>query len=84
MQNIEENENSDIENNQGQRTMLDDSSKVIYSVKTTKFILKKDFGDGDTVFVSPDSSLTNLEKLYRGNTNFYTLPRSRKYWNPTI
>ena len=43
MQNPEENENSDVDNSQGQRTMLDDSSKVIYSVKTTKFILKKDF-----------------------------------------
>ena len=72
MQNPEENENSDVDNSQGQRTMLDDSSKVIYSVKTTKFILKKDFSSGDTVFVSPDSSLTNLEKLYRDNTNFYT------------
>ena len=72
MQNPEENENSDVDNNQVQRTILDDSSKVIYSVKTTKFILKKDFSSGDTVFVSPDSSLTNLEKLYRDNTNFYT------------
>ena len=43
MQNPEENENSDVDNSQVQRTMLDDSSKVIYSVKTTKFILKKDF-----------------------------------------
>ncbi len=72
MQNPEENENSDVDNNQVQRTILDDSSKVIYSVKTTKYILKKDFSSGDTVFVSPDSSLTNLEKLYRDNTNFYT------------
>ena len=38
-QTIDENPNPP-QNNQSQRTILDDSSKVIYSLKTTKYLLK--------------------------------------------
>ena len=56
--------NSKAQINQNQRTILDDSSKVIYSLKTTKYLLKEKFNDGDTILISPDTLLTNFEKVY--------------------
>ena len=70
-QTINENPNPQ-QNNQSQRTILDDSSKVIYSLKTTKYLLKEKFSDGDSTLVSPDSSLTDIEKVYDDEINHFT------------
>ena len=70
-QTINENPNPQ-QNNQIQRTILDDSSKVIYSLKTTKYLLKEKFSDGDSTLISPDSSLTDIEKVYDDEINHFT------------
>ena len=52
-----------ISNKENMRTLLDDSTKVIYGMKTTSYLLKDDYLDGDTIFLTLDSSLHNLEKI---------------------
>ncbi len=64
--------NTKAQKNQNQRTILDDSSKVIYSLKTTKYLLKEKFNDGDTILISPDTLLTNFEKVYGDEINYFT------------
>ena len=51
-----------INNKESMRTLLDDSTKVIYGMKTTSYLLKDDYLDGDTIFLTLDSSLHNIEK----------------------
>ena len=51
-----------ISNKENMRTLLDDSTKVIYGMKTTSYLLKDDYLDGDTIFLTLDSSLHNIEK----------------------
>ena len=45
------------------RTLLDDSTKIIYGMNTTSYILSSQLLDGDTNFIQVDSSLNNFEKL---------------------
>ena len=51
-----------IKNKENMRTLLDDSSKVIYGMNTTSFILKENLVNGDTTYNILDSSLYNFEK----------------------
>ena len=46
-----------------QRTLLDDSTKVIYGMNTSMYILKNNLLEGDTNFIQIDSSLNNFEKF---------------------
>ena len=43
-----------------QRTMLDDSTKIIYGMRTTSYINKDNFHFSDTVFQVLDSTLNNI------------------------
>ena len=43
-----------------QRTLLDDTTKVIYGMKTTSFISKENFLLSDTLFLTLDSTLNNI------------------------
>jgi len=57
-----ENENSRSKKNT-QRTLLDDSTKVIYGINTSLYILKNKLLEGDTNFIQIDSSLHDFEKF---------------------
>lgn len=46
-----------------QRTLLDDSTKVIYGMNTSMYIMKNNLLEGDTNFIQIDSSLNNFEKF---------------------
>ena len=61
------------QNKENLRTVLDDSTKTIYSMNTSKFMLKENLLRGDTIYQSLDSSLTNFEKVYDDEINFMTL-----------
>ena len=59
----EREENTEKEVNQErlkQRTMLDDSTKIIYGMKTTSYIDKDSFHFSDTIFNILDSTLNNI------------------------
>ena len=59
----EREENTEKEVNQErlkQRTMLDDSTKIIYGMKTTSYIDKDNFHFSDTIFNILDSTLNNI------------------------
>ena len=43
-----------------QRTLLDDTTKIIYGMKTTSFISKENFLLSDTLFLTLDSTLNNI------------------------
>ena len=43
-----------------QRTILDDTTKIIYGMKTTSFISKENFLLSDTLFLTLDSTLNNI------------------------
>ena len=43
-----------------QRTILDDTTKIIYGMKTTSFISKENFLLSDTLFLNLDSTLNNI------------------------
>ncbi len=43
-----------------QRTLLDDTTKVIYGMKTTSFISKENFLLSDTLFLILDSTLNDI------------------------
>ena len=45
------------------RTLLDDSTKTMYGMNTTSYILSSQLIEGDTNFVQVDSSLNNFEKF---------------------
>ena len=45
-----------ISNKENMRTLLDDSTKVIYGMKTTSYLLNDDYLDGDTIFLTLESS----------------------------
>ena len=45
------------------RTLLDDSTKTMYGMNTTSYILSSQLLDGDTNFIQVDSSLNNFEKF---------------------
>ena len=55
------------------RTLLDDSTKTIYGMNTSRFMLKDDILNNDTVYQSLDSSLTDFEKVYDDEKNLMTL-----------
>ena len=57
------------QNKENLRTVLDDSTKTIYSMNTSKFMLKENLLRGDTIYQSLDSSLTNFEKVYDDEIN---------------
>ena len=61
------------QNKENLRTVLDDSTKTIYSMNTSKFMLKENLLRGDTIYQSLDSSLTNFEKVYDDEINIMTL-----------
>jgi hypothetical protein len=46
------------------RTVLDDSTKTVYGMKTSKYMLKRDLFRNDSNYHSLDSSLTDFEKVY--------------------
>tara|TARA_B110000014_G_scaffold189893_1_gene138691 strand:+ start:180 stop:440 length:261 start_codon:yes stop_codon:yes gene_type:complete len=46
------------------RTILDDSTKTIYGMTTSRYMSKDNFLSGDTTFITLDSSLTNIEKFH--------------------
>ena len=59
----EREENTEKEVNQerlNQRTMLDDSTKIIYGMKTTSYINKDKFHFSDTIFNLLDSTLNDI------------------------
>ena len=43
-----------------QRTILDDTTKIIYGMGTTSYISKEDFLSSDTIFYTLDSTLNNI------------------------
>ena len=45
------------------RTLLDDSTKIMYGMNTTSYILSSQLLEGDTNFTQVDSSLNNFEKF---------------------
>ena len=47
-----------------QRTILDDTTKIIYGMKTTSFISKENFLLSDTLFLILDSTLNDICLLY--------------------
>jgi len=51
------------------RTVLDDSTKTIYGMNTSKYILKSNLFSNDSNYHSLDSSLTNFEKVYDDEKN---------------
>lgn len=55
------------------RTILDDSTKIIYGMNTTMYMLKKNLLDNDSLFQKLDSSLTNFEKVYDDEKKNMTL-----------
>ncbi len=55
------------------RTLLDDSTKTIYGMNTSRFMLKDDILNNDTIYQSLDSSLTDFEKVYDDEKNLMTL-----------
>lgn len=61
------------QNKENLRTVLDDSTKTIYSMNTSKFMLKENLLRSDTIYQSLDSSLTNFEKVYDDEINIMTL-----------
>ena len=61
------------QNKENLRTVLDDSTKTIYGMKTTKYMLKNYILSGDTISHSLDSSLTNFEKVYDDEKNLMAL-----------
>ena len=54
------------------RTILDDSTKTIYGMTTSRYMSKDNFLSGDTTFITLDSSLTNIEKVSFDEINFFT------------
>ena len=54
------------------RTILDDSTKTIYGMNTSKYMSKDNFLLGDTAFITLDSSLTNIEKVSPDEKNQFT------------
>ena len=54
------------------RTILDDSTKTIYGMTTSRYISKDNFLSGDTTFITLDSSLTNIEKVSYDEINHFT------------
>ncbi len=58
------------ERKENKRTVLDDSTKVIYGMKTTRYLLKNSYIDGDTTFITLDSSLTHFEKVSVDEKNY--------------
>ncbi len=54
------------------RTILDDSTKTIYGMNTSRYMSKDDFLSGDTMFITLDSSLTNIEKVSLDEKNYFT------------
>ena len=61
------------QNKENLRTVLDDSTKTIYGMNTSRFMLKEDIIMGDTIYQSLDSSLINFEKVYDDEKNLMTL-----------
>ena len=51
------------------RTVLDDSTKTIYGMNTSKYMLKSNLFSNDSNYHSLDSSLTNFEKVYDDEKN---------------
>ena len=51
------------------RTLLDDSTKTVYGMNTSKYMLKSNVFSNDSNFHSLDSSLTNFEKVYDDEKN---------------
>ena len=69
----EREENTEKEVNQErlkQRTMLDDSTKIIYGMKTTSYIDKDNFHFSDTIFNILDSTLNNIYDISRNDIFF--------------
>ena len=54
------------------RTILDDSTKTIYGMTTSRYMSKNNFLSGDTTFITLDSSLTNIEKVSFDEINHFT------------
>ena len=54
------------------RTILDDSTKTIYGMNTSRYMSKDNFLLGDTAFITLDSSLTNIEKVSPDEKNQFT------------
>ena len=46
-----------------QRTILDDTTKIIYGMGTTSYISKEDFLFSDTIFYTLDSTLNNIYEI---------------------
>ena len=54
------------------RTILDDSTKTVYGMTTSRYMSKNNFLSGDTTFITLDSSLTNIEKVSFDEINHFT------------
>lgn len=54
------------------RTILDDSTKTVYGMTTSRYMSKNNFLSGDTTFITLDSSLTNIEKVSFDEINNFT------------
>ena len=65
-------------NLESQRTILDDSTKTIYGMNTSKYMSKDNFLLGDTTFITLDSSLTNIEIFSHEQINQFTY---QSLWN---
>lgn len=55
------------------RTLLDDSTKTLYGMNTSMYMLKSNLFNYDSNYHSLDSSLTNFEKVYDDEKNNMTI-----------
>ena len=66
------------------RTVLDDSTKTIYGMNTSKYMLKSNLFSNDSNYHSLDSSLTNFEKVYDDEKNNMAIQSLGNIGTPTI